>query len=145
FYGVVIDVVGAASYSSKNIIIIDSEDRTKPFTDHGDSGSVILNEADEIVGLLYAKDASITGRAYACHIHPVLEALKLDDKLDAAGGELRTWFTKMYLQPAANAWKPPYLEEIELARDEVANMACRSSASSPRSVAPAAPARMKRE
>lgn len=31
-------------------------------------------------------------------------------KLDAAGGELRAWFAKLYLQPAGDAWKPPYLE-----------------------------------
>jgi hypothetical protein len=45
------------------------------FADHGDSGSVIVNDDRKIVGLLYGGDTNLaTGKA--CHIHPVMDLLQ---------------------------------------------------------------------
>ncbi|MBI1279613.1 MAG: hypothetical protein GC179_15910 [Anaerolineaceae bacterium] len=73
------------SFAFSNIIIVvffdeaaDDFDPTKPFAEPGDSGSVIYNEAHEIVGLHFASyDDPKTGNHYslACHIHLVETAL----------------------------------------------------------------------
>jgi hypothetical protein len=41
------------------------------FSDHGDSGSAILLDSGEVVGLLYAGNGQ---RTYACPIDAVLQA-----------------------------------------------------------------------
>ena len=46
------------------------------FADHGDSGSVIVNDSRKIVGLLFGGDTTI-GAGQACHIHPVLDLLQI--------------------------------------------------------------------
>src|SRR6266542_1224140 len=46
------------------------------FANHGDSGSVIVNNSRKIVGLLYGGDDTI-GSGHACHIHPVLDLLQI--------------------------------------------------------------------
>ena len=43
-----------------------------PFADNGDSGAVVVNTSDEIVGVIFAGDKS---RAYAFPIEPVLTVL----------------------------------------------------------------------
>lgn len=51
-------------------------DKNKRFAAKGDSGSAILNEQNELVGLLFAEGTGANSdKAYACHIHPVLEQL----------------------------------------------------------------------
>ena len=47
------------------------------FADHGDSGSVVVNAQNRIVGLLYAVDAVDPTRGIACHIHPVMAYLSI--------------------------------------------------------------------
>jgi hypothetical protein len=47
------------------------------FADHGDSGSVVVNAQNRIVGLLYAVDAADPTRGIACHIHPVMAYLSI--------------------------------------------------------------------
>lgn len=46
------------------------------FADHGDSGSVIVNDDRKIVGLLYGGDTG-AGTGHACHIHPVTDYLHI--------------------------------------------------------------------
>jgi hypothetical protein len=52
----------------------------RKFADHGDSGSVVVNEQDEIIGLLYSmpdvpNTSPFFGYGIVCHIHPVLDLL----------------------------------------------------------------------
>jgi hypothetical protein len=47
------------------------------FADHGDSGSVVVNAQNRVVGLLYAKDSANAARALASHIHPVMAYLNI--------------------------------------------------------------------
>jgi hypothetical protein len=69
-------IVGPVTYDNKpawfrNSIEIESADGTL-FSDHGDSGSAIVNAKGELVGLLYAGNGSQT---YACPIAQVIAAL----------------------------------------------------------------------
>jgi hypothetical protein len=69
-------IVGPIAYDGKpawfrNSIEIEGDNGTK-FSDHGDSGSAIVNSAGELVGLLYAGNGSQT---YACPIDAVIAAL----------------------------------------------------------------------
>ncbi|WP_434419465.1 hypothetical protein [Nannocystis pusilla] len=78
-WGRVIDVM--APYPKKGLIIIEStkkdgSNNLMNFADHGDSGSALLNSQRELVGLVYAIEGSNQTRAYACHIHPVLNCLE---------------------------------------------------------------------
>ncbi|MBO9699890.1 MAG: hypothetical protein J7604_06735 [Sporocytophaga sp.] len=63
----VICVVGV-DYESCNI--------QKRFALQGDSGSVIVNREGNVLGLIYSMEREID-QAYACHIHPVLDKLKI--------------------------------------------------------------------
>ncbi|MFJ3841925.1 hypothetical protein ACWGHM_10390 [Streptomyces sp. NPDC054904] len=47
------------------------------FADHGDSGSALINAQNRLVGLLYGLDDANPTRAFACHIHPVMDRLKI--------------------------------------------------------------------
>jgi hypothetical protein len=47
------------------------------FADHGDSGSVVVNAQNKVVGLLYAQDSANAARATASHIHPVMDYLSI--------------------------------------------------------------------
>lgn len=80
--GVVVDPLGAlgapGNRTHENIIIIRSTkancDGEFRFSDEGDSGSVIVNEQREVVGLLFGDNSPRPIpdlRAHACHIHPV--------------------------------------------------------------------------
>lgn len=50
---------------------------TTQFADHGDSGSVVVNAQNKVVGVLYAQDAANSTRALASHIHPVMAYLSI--------------------------------------------------------------------
>jgi len=83
--GTVVDAGGLGADTDLNVIVIDAIDDnqnmikgTLRFLDHGDSGAALLNEQNQIVGIVYATDSRNPRRAYACHIHPVFEALQLD-------------------------------------------------------------------
>jgi hypothetical protein len=72
------------TYSFAGQIAIQNVDNTKPFSMHGDSGSVIINLQNKIVGLLFAsaKKVQVKGvqRPFigvANHISDVLTALKI--------------------------------------------------------------------
>jgi hypothetical protein len=47
------------------------------FVDHGDSGSALINAKAQLIGVLFAVDGTTPSIAYACHIHPVLDQLKV--------------------------------------------------------------------
>jgi hypothetical protein len=69
-------IVGPIAYDGKpawfrNSIEIEGDNGSK-FSDHGDSGSAIVNGAGELVGLLYAGNGTQT---YACPIDAVVTAL----------------------------------------------------------------------
>ncbi|HSO85248.1 MAG TPA: hypothetical protein VLQ91_01760 [Draconibacterium sp.] len=60
--------------------IADNCEGLRKFADHGDSGSVIVNANDEVIGLLFSiPDVPDTspyfGYGIVCHIHPVLDFL----------------------------------------------------------------------
>jgi len=48
-----------------------------PFLAAGDSGAVLLNQRDEVIGLLWGRNDRDPNIAYACHIHPVLDRLNV--------------------------------------------------------------------
>ena len=55
----------------------------KKFADSGDSGSVVVNDHDEVIGLLFAmpsvaNTSPFFGYGIVCHIHPVLNQLNTD-------------------------------------------------------------------
>jgi hypothetical protein len=65
-----------------NVIIIKSTtincEGKNLFSDRGDSGSLLITEQNELVGLIYAKESEDdNANVYACHIKPVLEYLNL--------------------------------------------------------------------
>jgi len=47
------------------------------FVEEGDSGSALINEQNQLIGLVFAKDNVDPTRAFACHIHPVLDLLQI--------------------------------------------------------------------
>jgi hypothetical protein len=55
----------------------------KAFAERGDSGAVVVDEAHRVIGMVFLKNANpdesdpLRFRAYACHILPVLDALKV--------------------------------------------------------------------
>lgn len=69
-----IDATAQVSYGS-NIAIFEDQIITSKLAEGGDSGSVVLNEANEVVGLLFAGSDSIT---IVNKIENVIEALELD-------------------------------------------------------------------
>jgi hypothetical protein len=70
----------ASTTVSNNILIINanpaSSGGTSFFAFEGDSGSVVINDSDEVVGLVYARDDS--GHGYALTIDNVLNRLAAD-------------------------------------------------------------------
>lgn len=77
-----------ATYDTNNpkhgaILIAPIEDNCeglRKFADHGDSGSVIMNAQDEVIGLLFSMpdvpaSSPFFGYGITCHIHPVLDLL----------------------------------------------------------------------
>ncbi len=72
--GRVIDVLFEGSQ-----ILIESIAPTAPkmFADLGDSGSVIVNSAKQVIGLLWAIDAGTRTRGVANHIGPVMRELEI--------------------------------------------------------------------
>jgi hypothetical protein len=47
------------------------------FADEGDSGSVLVNSQNQVVGLVFGVDTANPNLAFACHIAPVLDKLKV--------------------------------------------------------------------
>jgi hypothetical protein len=47
------------------------------FADHGDSGSALINDQGKLIGLVFGVDTNNPVLTYACHIHPVLDLLKI--------------------------------------------------------------------
>jgi hypothetical protein len=47
------------------------------FADHGDSGSALINDKGMLIGLIFAINGTTPVLTYACHIHPVLDQLKI--------------------------------------------------------------------
>jgi hypothetical protein len=47
------------------------------FADHGDSGSALINADAKLIALVFAIDTATPSLTYACHIHPVLDQLKV--------------------------------------------------------------------
>lgn len=73
-----------SSYTFTGQIAIQNVDHTVPFSDHGDSGSVIINLQNKIVGLLFASGKKVQVKGVeqpfvtiANHIGDVLSALKI--------------------------------------------------------------------
>lgn len=61
--------------------VFEIESETEPFADHGDSGSLIVDDQLRAVGLLFAT-ATEAGTTYANPIHSVLDLLEVDILLD---------------------------------------------------------------
>jgi hypothetical protein len=49
----------------------------RPFARQGDSGALVLDARHRPIGLLWGVSLANPAEAYACHIHPVLDCLKL--------------------------------------------------------------------
>lgn len=62
------------SLDAPNQLLIAPADGLR-FCDPGDSGAVVRDEADRVVGLLWGNNAR--GEGVACHIAPVLQALRI--------------------------------------------------------------------
>lgn len=90
--GVVVDdnhpsfdiIKDGTTYTFTGQIAIQNVDNTKPFSDHGDSGSVIVNLENKIVGLLFASGKQVPVKnvtrpfaTIANHIGDVLTALRI--------------------------------------------------------------------
>lgn len=83
--GEVVEVAASVIIPSKgpiyNMIVVKpaSGFRSKgpsAFAKAGDSGAGIYNEKDQLIGLVWGVDTG-TSLTYACHIHPVLDYLKV--------------------------------------------------------------------
>ncbi|MBO9699891.1 MAG: hypothetical protein J7604_06740 [Sporocytophaga sp.] len=76
-----IELDGRPLHQDRVMIIIctDSEpcNAARKFSDRGDSGSVIVNQDGNVVGLLYGGNLADQREGFACHIHPVLDKLKI--------------------------------------------------------------------
>ncbi len=83
-----VDLTAEYGIIMENCITIIADNPNDKFADHSDSGSVLLNEKNKVVGLIFAGgDQQITVKdprtnaniiaypAYACHIHPILDYL----------------------------------------------------------------------
>lgn len=79
--GTVIDPFGITKQGRQNVILIQPAGPNchgnTAFGEKGDSGSAILNEKGQLLGVLFARDPA-TGIGYGCHIDPVLVALDLE-------------------------------------------------------------------
>lgn len=76
--GAVIDVAAVADGCQRLIEIAAAEpdcDGIDRFAWDGDSGSAVINAQNQLVGLLFAVLDEDASRAYACHIHPVMDRL----------------------------------------------------------------------
>jgi len=60
--------------------------RNSLFADQGDSGSVIVNDAGQVVALLFAIDSDSKGTGTATPIHTVLEQLDVSMAIEGIGG-----------------------------------------------------------
>lgn len=81
-YGIISDIrypdhayVDVKSYNAPNQILVSPEEPYRTFSQKGDSGAVLLNEQNQVVGLLWGCNAN--GEGVACHIAPVLKALNV--------------------------------------------------------------------
>ena len=68
--GIVVDVL----YESSQILVHPTGTSPK-FADFGDSGSVIVNDSNQVIGLLWATDRSTKTKGVANHIGPVMQAM----------------------------------------------------------------------
>ncbi|MDQ3019718.1 MAG: hypothetical protein M3R36_03990 [Bacteroidota bacterium] len=83
--GTIVDIntpnVRLEGIMAKNVISIRATenncDGVLKFTEVGDSGAVLVNAKNEIIGLLCAMNPAAPFESYACHIHPVIENLKI--------------------------------------------------------------------
>lgn len=85
---------------AKQIGVRPDPDRSAKFSDHGDSGSVVVGDAREVVGLLFAGDE--TGYGVANPIADVLSALDID---------IATAPAAKRVEPAANTKILPEFKE----------------------------------
>jgi hypothetical protein len=62
-----------------NVIIISPDNPPDPrFSDHGDSGSALINTERKLIGLVFGgEETGANPQAFACHIAPVLDLLKI--------------------------------------------------------------------
>lgn len=77
--GCVVDVAAPVETAGQprrlNNIVIRGIDG--PLVEPGDSGALVVNDRDEAIGLLWGRSEHDPRIAYACHIHPVLDRLKV--------------------------------------------------------------------
>ncbi len=71
--GTVVDVL----YEGSQILVRPTAAAPAAFADVGDSGSVIVNAANEVIGLLWAADAATRRQGVANHIGPVMRELRI--------------------------------------------------------------------
>lgn len=81
-HGIITDIcypdhayINRKSFEAPNQILIAPAQPGDIFSRAGDSGSIILNEANKAIGLLWGSNAK--GEGIACHITPVLKALDI--------------------------------------------------------------------
>lgn len=73
--------LSGAGVAATNVIEIEPTqpncDGVMRFSHLGDSGAPIINQQGQLVGLLYSAALTNQNESLACHIHPVLDALKV--------------------------------------------------------------------
>lgn len=67
--------IGRKSFVAPNQILISPLTFGDSFCKAGDSGAIVLDESNKVIGLLWGNNAK--GEGIACHIAPVLQALEI--------------------------------------------------------------------
>ncbi len=75
--GVTTGKVADVAYGTHQMLIEPLNGVTTPFACHGDSGAVIVNSSNQIVGLLVAGDKLDIKKGIATHIKPVMAAMDI--------------------------------------------------------------------
>ena len=85
--GVIEDPLGSTILTDKNppvqadnvIMITPTNPPNQVFQDHGDSGAALVNDQNQLIGLMFSsQDPTLPSpKAFACHIAPVLDLLKV--------------------------------------------------------------------
>ena len=71
------NVIRADGRICPNCIVIETLPGQPPFATAGDSGALVVDSNGRAIGLLWGVNLATPTLSYACHIHPVLDCLKL--------------------------------------------------------------------
>ena len=62
----------------------------RPFAAEGDSGALVIDELERALGLVWGVNLKDPMEAYACHIHPVLDCLRVTPSRQALSTRIRS-------------------------------------------------------